>query len=384
MPARPPTIANSWRRAAAGLHVAWAALLWASLRLVPWVILVFLGLLLWNLLAPPRWHFSVDARTAVAEVELPREFETNWRIEGAILCSRAASLGTLPRHTVDGPSPCGSRRWFAYRLAEAADGVADEQVLVLGGDSGGRRGETIAATIEVRTDGGLQLSLRAGGGSAAAKLRGSAGAPDVAAALPLNLVWQGESRPRDLVFPFTARRVRVGRDVTWAESSALRDGSLTVFTGSDESVAKRVRVEEVALMLGDQVRLEKLDDAETYWPKGFFRFDRIQGAEHGPVLEAVAFGRAERVRIERFGDAGYDFEPGWWVGVQHDRRLVSWTGFMIGLLGLLGTYAGMRELAAAPLLSEAFAGLAAASAGDSDGPAGGAEPAPHDEGQGRA
>lgn len=127
----------------------------------------------------------------------------------------------------------------------------------------------------------------------------------------------------------------------------LREGTLAVFTASDESLAKRSQVEEVALMPGDQVRLERHDSGGVFHPKGFVRFDRA-GGDAPASLAMVAFGRAESLRIERFGDSGYEFKPGWWVGILHDRRLMMASAILVALITVLGGLAGCRELAPTP------------------------------------
>lgn len=318
------------------------------LKLSIWALPAFFVAILvaFALSPPPDWYFSINARTEATMLELSRERETKWRIEGAILCSTSDSLNPLPRYNFVGTSPCGSDRWFAYALPDphGNGNTLDEQVLVLGGNQSAP-GQAIEATMETRDDRGLQISIRSPHGDlslGALQLTGL-DVINIPAGAQLNLIWPGDSRPRDLVFPFTSTQVRVGRDVTWSDSTMLHEGKLAVFTGSDESVAKRALVEEVDLLPGDQIRLEKFEGKTAFQPKGFFRFDRLQPSESMPTLTAVAFGRAESVKIERFGDSGYDFSPGWWATILQKQNLVIWTTILIGLLSALSSYVGVHS-----------------------------------------
>lgn len=334
----------------------WETLLRLAVKALPFAICIVLLLLAISLLSPPVWYFSIYARTDSVALELPREHDTNWRIEGAILCSTAETLGPLHRLTADEASPCGAPRWFAYVLpgADGAGATLDEQVLILGGDVNARS-RPVEVAMETRDDGGLQISLRSSAGDLGL-LRLTGLAQDIPLPSPLNLIWGGRERPRDLVFPFTATQVRVGRDVTWSDAAMLREGRLAVFTGTDELLAKRALIEQVDLLPGDQVRLEQYGSEMVFQPKGFLRFERHQTNDDAPSLTAIAFGRAESVKIERFGDSGYDFRPGWWVGILHDRRLVIWSAIMLGMLTVLGAYSGTQSIQS-PSLAQAWSKL---------------------------
>ena len=83
----------------------------------------------------------------------------------------------------------------------------------------------------------------------------------------------------------------------------LRGGTVSIYT-ADESADKRTLVDETTLMLGDQVRLGDADGGESL-PKGFVR---ISAADD--VMRVVAFGRADRLRIDRYGESGYELKPG--------------------------------------------------------------------------
>lgn len=335
------------QRCGASLSFVWRLALWAGVLAIWLLVGGIVVLLALNLRTPPSWYFSISARTEATDIELSAGRETQWRIEGAIVCATTALPAPLELQPRAASSPCGGRRWQAHALPGGEDA---EQVLVLGGASASAGGATtpgaepeqLLVALETRSDGGLQMSIRGPG-----PLRLATSGQEIALPPSLNLIWAGEARPRDLVFPFTGERVRVGRDVTWSDASMLREGALTVFTASEESLAKRSQVEEVALMPGDQVRLERHDGRGIFHPKGFMRFDRL--GDDGPAtLSMVAFGRAESVRIERFGDSGYEFKPGWWVGILHDGRLMMWSAILIALITVLGGVAGCRDLAPAP------------------------------------
>ncbi|HRO34849.1 hypothetical protein [Thauera sp.] len=341
---KPPrrSLSTVLHRCGACLSFAWKLALGAGMLTIWLLVGGVIVLLALNLHAPPSWYFSISAQTEAADIELAAGRETQWRIEGAVVCATTvlpAPLELLPRAA---SSPCGGRRWQAHALPGGEDA---EHVLMLGGASASAA-DAAPAALQVglsRSDGGLQMSIRGPG-----PLRLATSGQEIALPPGLNLIWAGEARPRDLVFPFTAERVRVGRDVTWSDASMLRDGTLVVFTASEESLAKRSQVEEVALMPGDQVRLERHDGGGVFHPKGFLRFDRVGAGDAPASLGIVAFGRAESIRIERFGDSGYEFKPGWWVGILHDRRLMMASASLIALITVLGGIAGCRELAPSP------------------------------------
>jgi hypothetical protein len=335
--------ARTWsacKRSPALIQHLWESLLWLLAFIVlPILMAAFLYQLFAYWRVPPSWYFSIDARTQTASLVLPVARQTEWRIEGAVLCAQVETLGSLARQKSPGANPCGSSRWHAFALPEG-----QEQVLVVGGQ-GDRHGPDLEVTMEVRDDNGLQLALRqVGSGANVGLLRLNDQGEEIPLAAPLHLVWPGQDRPRDLIFPFTANRVRVGRDVSWSDSTLLNEGRLAVFTASEDRLTKRALVEEVTLLPGDQVRMEIHAGRSVFQPKGFLRFERTPLAEGSPTLTAVAFGRAESIRIERFGDSGYDFKPRWWAGLLQNSTILILTGAIGGLLGLLGGHSALREL----------------------------------------
>lgn len=328
---------NGCNRISALVVFIWESALWLSaFILLPLLIVGFIALLIVALFWSPSWYYSVSARSEAASLTLPADRETSWRIEGAIVCSTAELPGLAPADGDD--APCGSRRWQAYTLPQG-----EEQVLVLGGATA--PGSVIEVGLETRSERGLMVSIRGTGDDAGiGTLRLVDQGSDLRVRGQINLVWPDAAGPRNLVFPFIADRVRVGRDVTWSDSSLLREGRMEIFTASDENLSKRTRIEETELLPGDQIRLERYEGETPLQPKGFLRLDRANAGEASGALTAVVFGRAESVKIERFGDSGYDFRPPWWAGISQNLWLVALSTLIAGLLGLLGGYAAIRDI----------------------------------------
>lgn len=280
--------------------------------------------------SPPQWAFSVEASTEVAEIELPASAETRWRVDGAVLCSRG-ELSADPARLAPGPATaCGGRAWRAYRL-----GVS-EPVVVLEG--------RVRALLQILEDGSAALALRNLEGAPTVGRLTLAGIPDLPLPSPIHLIWEpaagldgASPGPRlpDLVLPFTGSTT-LGRDIHWSSAGMLQNGRITVFT-SDESADRRHAVDEVTLMLGDQVRLRPASEAPGGSPKGFARVPLGERRS----IEVVAFGRADRVRIERFGDNGFDFAPGRVARVLNDPALIGWGSVLLGILGVVASAQGL-------------------------------------------
>ena len=311
-------------------------------------IAAFITLLIIKLATPANWEFSVEASTEIAELALPRDAETRWQIDGAVLCVRGdLDLPLDLRADVSG-NPCGSRLWKAWRLA------APEQVLHL---SGG-----VSVTLQMQADGGLAMSVRpinqesesgparrserATRSEAAARAKpevrfsvvGFVEEADLGASV--NLIWP-QIPDRTLTFPFSGATT-VGRDVAWSSDRMLRSGKIVVYT-ADESADKRSRVDEAELMLGDQVRLKALEPNSSWpmsllgwrqslgsWPKGFIRVNKGETSMH-----VVAFGRARSLLIERFGESGYEFEPGLIRKLAADPAIAFWGSVLAAYMTLI-------------------------------------------------
>jgi hypothetical protein len=328
----------SWCHESSGLLLFfWQSALWLlAFVALPVLVVLWLYLVYAAMVKPPSWYYSVQARSEVASLSLPSDRETNWRIEGATVCSiePLAGLAAL----TGAASPCGGR-WQAYTLP-----AGEEQVLVIGIDGQGPA-RPVEVTAETGSQRGLQMSLRGGGETRSlGVLRLVDEGIDVALGRELILVWPPDDRPRDLVFPFMAHSVSIGRDVSGSVSAMLQDGRMEIFTASEENPSKRSRIEETQLLPGDQVRLDALGGVNPLQPKGFLRFDRLQPGEAPSTLTAVAFGRAERVRVERFGDSGYDFQPPWWAGITQNHLLVIVTSLIGGIFALLGAHAALGDV----------------------------------------
>lgn len=303
-----------------------------------------------------QWVFSVQAQTRVVELITPADRETKWRINDAIICSRGA-LKLPPDQTAlilpqDGR--CGGR-WNGYRTYDA------EQTLILKG--------AFHVVLESRQDQTLFLALRthrpadeepaaksadtadaekaaeSADNDDALKMKHGAwlsfsdGTADLelgkAGKLRINIIFPKEQKTAegariDRVFPFSGDTT-IGRDVNWAGSSSmLTQGSVQIYT-ADESPDKRMLVDETELLLGDQLRLDHLiRDEKRLYPKGFIRFSAEQ-----PYLDVIAFGAADRVIIERYGDNGYNFQPSKVLLLIHDPLFVLVATIFLAVITLV-------------------------------------------------
>ena len=250
-------------------------------------IVVFIAFVFWRAAVPAEWEFSIQAETEVAEINLRPQSQTQWQIDGAVLCARG-SLKLNDEFRLDSSeSPCGSRAWRAWQIP------APEQVLELGGNS--------AITLSLRPEGGLAMSLRAAEGESLGIFSVVGLVDDVALLEALNLIWT-EIPAQSLTFPFSGGTT-LGRAVGWSNAGMLRSGTVSIYT-SDESADKRTLVDQTDLMLGDQIRLGDVEGNASA-PKGFARISRSD-----EVMRVVAFGRADSLRIDRYGESGYELKPG--------------------------------------------------------------------------
>jgi len=301
-----------------------------------------------------QWVFSVQAQTRVVELTTPADRETKWRINDAIICSRG-ELELPPDQTAllllrDGR--CGGR-WKGYRTYDA------EQTLILKG--------AFHVVLESRQDHTLFLALRthkpadaapaaqSADTAAALKMKHGAwlsfsdGTPNLelgeAGKLRINIIFPkeqatAEGARTDRVFPFSGDTT-IGRDVNWAGSSMLTQGSVQIYT-SDESPDKRRLVDETELLLGDQLRLDPvIRDEKRIYPKGFIRFSAPQ-----TYLDVIAFGAADRVVIERYGDNGYNFKPSRLLLLIHDPIFVLVATVFLALIALVtsvASFCGKKE-----------------------------------------
>jgi hypothetical protein len=271
---------------------------------------LYVVFLLSRWLAPDEWEFALEVETDVATVEFKGEGLTQWRVDGAILCSSGAFVLPEIYRFQDPREVCGGRRWSGWRLDHP------EQVLTLAGGT--------TAMLE-SANGRLSMSLRTEGPSLGEFSVVGVVEP-VVLGNALNLFWDLSSTGTALTFPFSGATT-LGRAVNWSQPGLLRSGTVAVFT-ADESADSRTQVDEAELMLGDQVRLA--GDAEQHvWPKGF-----LSVSESGS-LAAVAFGRADSLSIDRYGESGYDFRPGFLARLGGDPLIAFWGSMLVAYMTVI-------------------------------------------------
>ena len=273
-------------------------------------IVAYIGFVLWRALVPAEWEFSIEAQTEVAEISLPPQARTQWQVDGVVLCDRGNLELPDEFRMGSSASPCGSRAWRAYRVP------APEQVLELGGAA--------SVTLNRLPEGGLAMSLRAAEDQTLGTFSVVGIADDVPLGEALNLIWM-EIPAQSLTFPFSGATT-LGRAVGWSNVGMLRAGTVSIYT-ADESADKRTLVDETTLMLGDQIRL---GDASGSWPKGFARV-----SAGDDVMRVVAFGRADRLRIDRYGESGYELKPGRFRKLASDPRVAFFGSLLAAYMTLI-------------------------------------------------
>ena len=306
--------------------------------------------------APIAWQLNLIAQTEIVRLAMPDN--TRWDIGAGRVCgqararpgSDAAPASAVERRT-DGVTfqGCGSARWEALNSPVHELGYW----LELPANPLG----PISATFESRTDGGVELSLRAAAGvERLGHLQSFGDEKRIELPSAINIIWDPApqaSGSRTIVLPFSAR-LTVGRDVGWSSRHMLTSGRLDIFAPSDESLAGRTLAEDATLVAGDQVTLLSQPDAENVvrWPKGFVRFSPVFVGLPS-TMEVVAFAPAEGMTIERFGGGTYRFEAGWWAKIRHQSALVILAILITGALSILGSLASV--LGAYPILRDWWA-----------------------------
>ncbi len=272
-------------------------------------IVALLLFILYVAVTPSEWEFGLEVETEVAQVDFQPETRTRWRIDGAILCSRTDLALPKKYRLADSRRSCGSRTWQGWRIE------APEQVVEIRGGS--------TALLE-SSESGLAMSLRSDADSLGAL--SVVGLFDgVQAGDALNLVWQADDLA-GISFPFSGTTT-LGRAVSWSDFRMLRSGTVAVYT-SDESADQRTLVDQATLMLGDQVQLGA--NSTDIWPKGF-----ISLAKGSKLMQVVAFGRADSLSIERFGDSGYNFKPGYLTKLASDPWIAFWGSLLLVCMTLI-------------------------------------------------
>lgn len=269
--------------------------------------------------SPVPWEFSLEVDTEVAELRLQPDMETRWLIDGAVVCSRTRLQ--LPEiYRLPSGGLCGSRAWAGWRITQP------EQVLLLRGG---------AAVVMEFVDGRLAASLRSETEESLGTVSVTGVLEGVELGSAINLIWPLDALPV-AGFPFTGATT-IGRAVSWSDPRMLRGGRVAVYS-ADQSADQRTLVDEAELMLGDQVQLG--DESSDIWPKGFVRFTDRE--DQGP-LQVVAFGRADSLKISRYGDNGYDFRPDYLSKLATDPGVAFWGSLLVGFIGLVVNLAGFTS-----------------------------------------
>lgn len=287
-------------------------------------IVIFIGFILFRLVLPANWTFTVEAKTELVEVEMRPDTEVRWLVDGAAVCFR--KYPELPNDYVDRlpDHPCDSNRWTGWQSQDF------EQVL--------RLNPGASAAIQLRPQGGFEVSLRASEGQLLGGYSIGGIASEVALGSAVNLIWT-EIPQQSLTLPFSGE-ITLGRAASWSDSSVLHGGNVVVYT-ADESADKRKMIEETKLMLGDQVGLRSPQSEPNRlkslwpwpelerpwrappraWPKGFVYVTAEAGED---IMRVVAFGHAGSIGVERFGESGYDFEPARIRALAADPAVAFW------------------------------------------------------------
>jgi hypothetical protein len=275
-------------------------------------IFAFIGFVLWRAADPAEWEFSIEAETEVAEISLKPKTRTQWQVDGAVICARGNFELDDEFRLERSHSPCGSSAWSAFQV------TAPEQVLEIDGGT--------TATLSLRPEGGFAMSLRTAKGQSLGSFSVVGMVEDVALGDAINLIWN-EIPAQSLTFPFSGITT-FGRAVGWSNIGMLRSGTVSIYT-ADESADKRTLVDETKLMLGDQIRLGDAAAKES-WPKGFAHLSPADN-----VMRVVAFGRANSLRIERYGGSGYELKPGRFRKLASDPRVAFFGSLLVAYMTLI-------------------------------------------------
>lgn len=306
--------------------------------------LVCLVFSFWRANAVRNWVFNINAETSIVELTTPDKGEIRWRVNGARICSKGKLSGASLAPLSQG---CPNPKWHAYEFSDP------EQTLILSG--------VFRVTFETRQDQSLIMSLRekpppkadkqtqAKTPKSTERKRGFSalltftdGREDISLAVNdkvrVNFTWPSEDQSggkgrlaTDRFFPFSAAAA-IGRDVNWTGTSVLSKGKIGVHV-ADVSADKRHEVDRTTLLLGDRVQLGSNEEDGAYnYPKGFIRKKLDSN-----ILEVIAFGEAQSIRIIRYGGNDYEFGPSILTGLRHDPLFIPVISLVVGLITLLGT-----------------------------------------------
>lgn len=313
---------GAWRLALAGLH-------W----LRPFLVIATISLILFALFSPKPWSFSIVAETEHVTLSLAPDQKTLWRIGGSQLCIRADN--EAPPYPALDPdtSPCPGRRWKSYNLGSLTN-TTHEVALRLPAS-----GSTVR--MDSAADGALlvQISSQETGIDQLSLIAIDSSEPHpIGTAAILRF-----PRPKDdtsldrLVFPFSGSG-NIGKDVSWRESTLLRQGSIKLYTHSEETVGGRASVASTELLPGDRIDLNHGVRDRPEITKGFIHYDLLPDLTAPRAMTVVAFGKARAIRIIRFGDQGYTFSPSLIARLMHHSAVTTWAVAIFSLLTLMAIY----------------------------------------------
>ena len=162
------------------------------------------------------------------------------------------------------------------------------------------------------------------------------------------LIVELEERP--LMLPFRGVLV-AGDDVAIGVDSILLSGRISVVEAQLIGETHYLAGEQV-LDAGDRVRFLE-DRSGAAWGAedwghavvdGFVRAESADFSEAANALSVVAHGRADHVRVERLGSAGYRIRAPFWARFLHDPLIAGFTTILALLLLVFEASLKMHEL----------------------------------------
>lgn len=322
---------------------SWNLALLALRSSLPLLVIALVGLVAWALLSRQPWPFSIEAQSEHVTLLLTPELETNWHIDGALLCLRAsdapaAVAGAPPLLEED--SPCPGSRWSAFDLRGLSESTLRLPAMP-------RIEAAYSVHLDVADDGSLALQVSGeGDGLAPLELLPGGGAAPVQLGYAAVLHFPppaADHPPRRVLLPF-AGAGSIGKDVSWREPTLLRSGTVSLYTRSDEAAGGRDLVTTAELLPGDRVDLGQRSRAGGSVTKGFVHFDLLPARTEPVAMTVVALGEADAVQIVRFGDQGHSFSPGLFARLTRHSAVSTWAVLIVSLLGFMSIYKDGAEL----------------------------------------
>ncbi|WP_353110259.1 hypothetical protein [Salinisphaera dokdonensis] len=318
------------------------------LRVAQWFIFFFL---IWigyyALTHESDWPFSLRAQTRLAVIQIDGSRETAWDISDATLCvrdklpSRASAVREITNNETVAAT-CGGTRWHAYTSA-TPDGYVSELSLSFGGADATKLGP-YTTQFESLADNRFTVRITPMSNSDAPPLRiVNANHVDAVIHGPVMLVWPTPASGISLIFPFRGTAM-VGKDVTTRRKALLEQGRIEIYSASDEEATGQSTISSVDLFPGDYVAIADEDSPQRSAASGFIRLSPDALTRDWPAFMITAFGRSDDVRVERYGEAGIDFQPSMWAQLTHDRWSVILTLILFGGLPALATLAEAARL----------------------------------------